>query len=61
MNFRVTDEGKGWTRVTTQTRVVATDAAASRRFAVYWRIIYPGSAFIRRMWLAAIARRAEAP
>ena len=23
--------------------------------------IYPGSAFIRRMWLAAIARRAKAP
>jgi hypothetical protein len=59
MNFRVTDAGGGWTRLTTQTRVVATDATARRRFAIYWRAIYPGSALIRRMWLAAIARRAE--
>jgi len=29
-----------------------------RRFAGYWRIIYPGSALIRRMWLRAVARRA---
>jgi hypothetical protein len=42
-----------------ETRVHTTDAAAERRFAVYWRLIYPGSAFIRRMWLEAIRRRAE--
>ena len=59
MNFLVEDEGGGWTRVTTETRVFATDAAATRRFAAYWRLIYPGSALIRRMWLRAIARRAE--
>jgi streptomycin 6-kinase len=33
-----------------------------RRFAdllaVYWRVIYPGSALIRRMWLHAIQKRA---
>ncbi|HYW41393.1 MAG TPA: hypothetical protein VE959_00970 [Bryobacteraceae bacterium] len=28
-------------------------------FAAYWRMIYPGSALIRRMWLRAIKRRAE--
>ena len=34
--------------------------AARRRFAAYWRVIYPGSAIIRRMWLRAIERRAMA-
>ncbi|HKH48222.1 MAG TPA: hypothetical protein VKM72_26485 [Thermoanaerobaculia bacterium] len=59
MNFRVTDEGGGWTRLTTETRVWATDASARNRFAAYWRLIYPGSALIRRMWLRAIRARAE--
>lgn len=59
MNFRVAAESGGWSRVTTETRVVATDASARRKFAAYWRVIYPGSAFIRRMWLRAIGRRAE--
>ena len=59
MNFLVEDEGGGWTRVTTETRVYATDPSATRRFAAYWRVIYPGSALIRRMWLRAIKRRAE--
>jgi hypothetical protein len=45
--------------VTTETRVYATDAATRRRFGTYWRIIYAGSALIRRMWLRAIRRRAE--
>jgi hypothetical protein len=48
------------TIVTTETRIYATDASAGRRFAPYWRVIYPGSALIRRMWLRAIAHRAEA-
>lgn len=60
MNFLLADEGDGWTRLTTETRVFATDAATVRRFAVYWRLIYPGSSLIRRMWLAAIRARAEA-
>jgi hypothetical protein len=59
MNFHLTDEGGGVTRLVTQTRVAATDASAERRFAAYWRLIYPGSAFIRRMWLRAIRDRAE--
>lgn len=61
MNFLLFDEGDGWTRLVTETRVFATDAGARRRFALYWRLIYPGSALIRRMWLAAIRDRAEAP
>jgi hypothetical protein len=59
MNFIVEDAGPDASIVTTETRVYATDMAARRRFARYWRVIYPGSAFIRRMWLRAVARRAE--
>lgn len=59
MNFHLVDEGGGVVRVITETRVFATDKASERRFGVYWRIIYPGSALIRRMWLRAIRDRAE--
>ncbi len=59
MNFLLEEE-RGGTRLTTETRVYATDDAARRRFATYWRVIYPGSALIRRMWLRAIKVRAEA-
>jgi hypothetical protein len=61
LNFLVEEEGDGWCRLSTETRVLATDDTARRRFAVYWRLIYPGSSLIRRMWLAAVKRRAEAP
>lgn len=61
MNFLVEPDGRGGTRLTTDTRVFATDVGARRRFAAYWRVIYPGSALLRRTWLRAIRRRAEAP
>jgi hypothetical protein len=38
--------------------VLATDAAARRRFGVYWAAIRPWSGVIRREWLRAIERRA---
>lgn len=60
MNFRVEDQGGGLCRVTTETRVFATDAAARRSFGLYWAFIYPGSALIRHGWLRAIKLRAEA-
>src|SRR5215471_1130123 len=62
MNFRLEeDEGApGTTLVSTETRVFATDADSRARFARYWRVIYPGSALIRRMWLRAIVTRTEA-
>ena len=60
MNFHVEALGPAESRLVTETRVAASDARAERRFAVYWRLIYPGSAFIRRMWLRAIKARAEA-
>ena len=61
IHFVVHEEGDGVVLLTTETRVFATDPSARRRFAVYWRVIYPGSALIRRSWLDAIKRRAENP
>jgi hypothetical protein len=61
MNFQLTEAPTGGCEVTTETRVNATTKAARQRFAMYWRVIYPGSALIRRMWLAAIRERAEKP
>ncbi len=58
MNFRVTPDAAGGSMVSTETRVIAGGPAARRRFAAYWRVIYPGSALIRRMWLKAIRQRA---
>ena len=58
MNFRVQPDGDG-TLVTTETRVFANDDGSRRRFAPYWRVIYPGSALIRRSWLRAIQKRVE--
>lgn len=59
MNFVVTPDGPNACRLSTETRVFANGASARRRFAAYWRVIYPGSAIIRRMWLRAIERRAR--
>ncbi len=59
MNFLIRPDGTGGSVLSTETRVFATDAAAHRAFATYWRTIYPGSAIIRRMWLRAIRQRAE--
>jgi hypothetical protein len=61
MNFRLQSIGPTRTRLTTETRVFATDATIRRRFAAYWRVIYPGSSIIRMMWLRAIKRSAELP
>jgi hypothetical protein len=61
MNFAVRPDGKGGSHVSTETRVFASSDRARRRFARYWRVIYPGSALIRRMWLRAIERRAATP
>lgn len=54
-NLRV--EGSSVLR--TETRVLATDADARRKFGRYWRVIRPGSAAIRVAWLRAIRRKAE--
>ena len=58
MNFVVTPDGPNASIVSTETRVFANDPESRRKFARYWRVIYPGSAIIRRMWLRAVKRRA---
>lgn len=57
MNFLLVEAGGG-TRLTTETRIFAKDAAARHAFRWYWWLIRPGSGFIRRMWLRAIRKRA---
>ena len=46
--------------LTTETTVFAADAASRRRFRPYWLVIRPFSGLVRRLWLRAIKRRAEA-
>jgi hypothetical protein len=57
-DLRVVPEEDGVVRVSTETRCLANGDAALRTFAGYWRLIYPGSAIIRRVWLDAIVARA---
>jgi hypothetical protein len=63
MNFRLEDcsaaSAGACTLLTTETRVFATDTPSRRRFARYWRVIYPGSSLIRIMWLRAIEKRTQ--
>jgi hypothetical protein len=59
LSFAVQEIRPGISGVRTETRVYATDSRTKRRFARYWRLIYPGSALIRRMWLRAIRLRAD--
>ena len=61
-NFRLVPLAGGRAiQLSTETRLVCTDAASARRFARYWWLIRPASGAIRRSWLAAIKRRAERP
>jgi hypothetical protein len=43
--------------LSTQTRVLATDAPTRRVFGAYWLLIRPFSGLIRRSWLQAAARQ----
>jgi hypothetical protein len=58
-DFIVDDAGGGWSKVTAETRVVATDDFTRRGMGRYWRLIVPGSGLLRRQWLDGIKRRAE--
>lgn len=60
MDLRALPEGDG-SRLETETRIFLTDGAARRRFAAYWLVIRPFSGLVRRSWLKAAKRRAEAP
>ncbi len=59
MNFRIDPIDANHCTLTTETRMYGSDPDALKLFAPYWRVIYPGSAFMRRMWLRAIRKRAE--
>jgi hypothetical protein len=58
-NFRVEPDGNGGCVLSTETRVLATDDHARRRFRLYWTFVRPGSGLIRHAWLRAIRARAE--
>ena len=58
-NFRVEPHGDAACVLSTETRVQCADAAARRRFRVYWLLIQPGSGLIRRSMLGSIRRAAE--
>jgi hypothetical protein len=58
-NFVAEPVPDGGCVLSTETRVLGTNAAARRRFRLYWAMVGPGSALIRRDWLRAIRRRAE--
>lgn len=58
-NLRVEDLGSGWSRLSTETRILALDDSARRRMGVYWRLIDPGSGLIRRQWINSAKDRAE--
>ena len=49
----------GGSLLTTETRVHALTPRARRLFRLYWLVVGPFSALIRRRWLRAIARSAE--
>ncbi|HET7435910.1 MAG TPA: hypothetical protein VFN10_14475 [Thermoanaerobaculia bacterium] len=57
-NFTVTPEGDAC-EVATETRVVCSDAAARRKFRIYWTFIRPFSGLIRRFMLRTIRAEAE--
>jgi hypothetical protein len=59
-DFVLTPSGSG-TLLATETRIAGTDAAGTRTFRRYWRLVQPGSALIRRDILSAVARRATSP
>ena len=61
MNFEASPVAPNKTILKTETRVYANGPEARSKFARYWRMIYPGSAIIRRMWLRAVRRRATTP
>ena len=58
-SIRADPDGPHRTRVTTETRVATTDPRSRRRFAVYWVVVGPVSALIRRLVLRRLATHLE--
>jgi len=61
VNFRFINTDNKRTLLTTETRVNGITKHDSYVFGHYWRVIYPGSAIIRRVWLDTIKKKAEQP
>ena len=57
MDFRLTPQGSG-TQLSSETRVMATDAQSRRLFDRYWRFVRPGSSAIRWEVLTAVELKA---
>jgi hypothetical protein len=51
--------GEHGARLATETRVHGLSAAARRRLRLYWIVVGPFSALIRRRWLIAARRAAD--
>jgi hypothetical protein len=58
-NFVVSEWSPSGSTVVTETRVLCTDDDARRRFTLYWRLVGPFSALVRRVLLRGIKRDAE--
>jgi hypothetical protein len=58
MNFRIVQEGAA-TRLTTETRVQATDDRALRSFRPYWIPVRTVGGLMRLEMLRAVARRVQ--
>jgi hypothetical protein len=59
MDFRLTPRGSG-TELSSETRVMSTDAQVRRLFDRYWRFVRPGSSAIRWEVLTAVELKAPA-
>jgi hypothetical protein len=60
-DFRALPAGPGRTRLTTETRVWPLDRASASVFRLYWLIVGPFSALIRRRWLRAVEHSIARP
>jgi hypothetical protein len=59
VNIRFISTNNKITILTTETRNNGITLKDNRVFGYYWRIIYPGSAIIRRVWLDTIKKKAQ--
>jgi len=59
VNFRFISINENETILTTETRNNGITHKDNRIFGYYWRIIYPGSAIIRRVWLDTIKKKSQ--
>ena len=59
-DFVIEETRPGRVRLSTETRVRCMDARSRKRFMLYWRVIGPFSAWIRREMLRGIKSRVEA-